>query len=112
MVSAAEYHALLAGKMTERELQDEVRGAVADLGGLYYHTWNSTHSPSGFPDCVIIVRSRILFRELKREGQDPTPKQREWLAALTAAGADAGVWRPADWYSGRITSELVRTAAA
>ena len=106
MVSVAEYHALLARKMPERELQEEVRKAVKKLGGLYYHTWNSQHSPDGFPDCVIVLHGRVLVRELKRENQEPTAKQRQWLDALTAAGMDVAVWRPSDWYAGRIAQEL------
>jgi hypothetical protein len=60
----------------------------------------------GFPDVVIVGPGGSLMRELKAEGKYPTPEQREWLAWLTAAGLDAGVWKPCDWRSGRIEREL------
>ncbi len=48
----------------------------------------------------------VLFRELKSAKGVLSPEQKVWLAALTAAGADAGVWKPADLASGRIEAEL------
>ena len=78
-------------------------------GLLWYHTRNSKRSPAGFPDLVIAGR-KVLYRELKTQKGVVSPAQREWLDALTAAGQDAGVWRPEDWLSGRIEREL-RAAA-
>jgi hypothetical protein len=60
----------------------------------------------GWPDLVIVGRGGPLLRELKAEGKYPTPEQKAWLAWLTAAGLDAGVWKPRDWHSGRIEQEL------
>ena len=51
-----------------------------------------------------------MYRELKRQKENPTKAQREWIAALEAAGADVDVWRPADWYSQRIARELAALA--
>jgi hypothetical protein len=41
-------------------------------------------------------RRQILFRELKTEKGRPTAEQLVWLDAITAAGGDAGIWRPSD----------------
>jgi hypothetical protein len=76
--------------------------AVVDLaafqGALVYHTHDSRRSASGFPDLVIVVHGRVLFRELKRDGNKPTAEQRRWLTALAQAGQDAAVWTfPQDW---------------
>jgi hypothetical protein len=60
----------------------------------------------GWPDLVVVGPGGSLLRELKAEGKYPTPEQRAWLGWLAAAGQDAGVWRPRDWYSGRIDQEL------
>lgn len=60
----------------------------------------------GWPDLVVVGPGGALLRELKAEGEYPKPEQREWLAWLTAAGLDAGVWKPRDWRSGRIQEEL------
>ena len=50
----------------------------------------------GFPDLVIAGR-RVAYRELKVGRNKPTAEQDAWLAALTDAGQDAGVWRETDW---------------
>ena len=93
-------------------LDEKVREILADLPVpvLAYHTYDSRKSPAGFPDWVICGRAGVLYRELKREGEDPTPRQQEWLDGLTAAGQDADVWRPADQVSGRIAREIAAVA--
>ena len=101
----------LAAAMSEDRgpdsLDAHVRKLMKDLGlTLAYHTKDSRRSPSGFPDWTI-TGTRTIFRELKREGKNPTPAQQAWLDGLTAAGDDADVWRPSDLLSGRIASELV-----
>jgi hypothetical protein len=41
---------------------------------------------------------RLIFAELKAEGEQPTPEQREWLRDLAGAGeVEVYVWRPSDW---------------
>jgi hypothetical protein len=61
----------------------------------------------GFPD-LVMVRERVLFRELKVGRNKPSPEQSEWIEDLTAAGADAKVWTDKDWLGGVIDSELAR----
>lgn len=42
----------------------------------------------GFPDYVVIVKSKLLFIELKRKkGSRVSPEQKEWLEALSKTGA-------------------------
>lgn len=93
-------------EMSEEQLYEAVRDLAVRLGLLLYHTRDSRRSYSGFPDLVIAGAGGVLFRELKKAGQDPTPEQHIWLTALTAAGADAAVWRPADLRSDRVRTEL------
>lgn len=50
----------------------------------------------GFPD-LVLVRERVLYRELKQDGEYLDPWQRYWAARLEAAGCDYDLWRPADW---------------
>lgn len=50
----------------------------------------------GFPDLVAVKGTRVLYVELKKEGGYPSPEQREWLAALHAAGQEVTVWWPKD----------------
>ena len=52
----------------------------------------------GFPDLVLVhPEVGAVFRELKRDKTKLDPDQEAWGAALTASGADWGVWRPRDW---------------
>jgi len=102
---------VLAADMTEDDLLATVRQACKTLHLLVYHTYDSRRSERGFPDLVIVGVRGILFRELKNEKNKPTIHQQQWIQALQAAGADAGLWRPSDIFSGRITSELRRIAA-
>ncbi len=64
------------------------------------------YDAQGWPDLTLVGHGRLLVRELKVGRGEPTPEQAEWLAALRAAGVDAGVWREADWHAGRIEAEL------
>lgn len=82
-----------------------------------YHTWNSIHSPEGFPDWVLAQcdpatgePTQMMAAELKRDGKDPTRAQQFWLAAFTAAGIRAVVWRATDVTSGLISRELTAFA--
>lgn len=60
----------------------------------------------GFPDVVIAGKGGVLFRELKAARGSLSPEQRTWQSVLAEAGADMGVWRPADLQSGRIEAEI------
>lgn len=86
--------------MTEAALSEPAwQAMVLELATLYrwvwYHTHDSRRSPAGFPD-LVLVRNRVLFRELKTDKGDLTTEQLCWLHLLHDAGADVGVWRPAD----------------
>jgi hypothetical protein len=94
--------------LTEKAFQAQVLG-IADLyGWLAYHTHDSRRSEKGWPDLALAhpTARRFLVRELKTARGKVSPEQEAWLAALGAAGVDAGVWRPADLASGLITATL------
>lgn len=101
--------------MTEAQLQAAVLELARLLGWRVAHfrparTVTGWRTPvaadgAGFPD-LCLVRERVLFRELKAERGAPSSEQLAWLDALTAAGADAGIWRPSDWTAGLIEAEL------
>lgn len=99
----------LACAMSESELERQVRRMAADLGLLLFHAYDSRRSPPGFPDLVCVGRS-VMFRELKKQNGRTTTAQKDWLRALEAAGADAGVWKPAALLSGRVAKELAALA--
>ena len=96
---------VLAAAMTEAELERRVWHLIDGLGLMAYHTHFSKRSRPGYPD-LTIAGTRVMFRELKREKGRVTEEQRQWIHALSAAGADAGIWWPGDLLSGRIAAEL------
>ena len=104
MTAASTY---LAGQMSEEQLLNGVKGVCKLYGWLLYHPYDSRRSTSGYPDLTLVhPRGGVLFRELKKESGRVSPAQKEWLSALMSAGADADLWWPRDWYSGRIQREL------
>lgn len=106
----------MSPQMSEADLLD----AVLDLAALHHVRtahfrpaqtatgWRTAVSGdgAGFPDLVLVGRGGVLYRELKSAAGSLAPEQQVWLAALADAGADATVWRPVDWHSGRIGTEL------
>lgn len=107
--------------MSEDQLTRSVVELVATVGARIAHfrpAWTSKgyrtavqgNGGKGFPDAVIWGPGGVLFRELKRDGEYPSPEQRLRLAELEQAGADVGVWRPRDWHEGRIRDEVLAVA--
>lgn len=103
-------------RMSEAELQAAVLDSCAAFGWLVHHDrpartqrgWRTAvEGNAGFPDLVIVHKVHgCLFRELKGERGLVAPDQQEWLDALSATGADVGIWFPSDWRSGLIDRTL------
>lgn len=97
-------------QMREKEFQDMVIGAARTLDPevLIYHTFDSRRSEPGYPDLhVVSTRFGIsIFRELKTAKGRLSTHQQKWLKKMNQVGIDAAVWRPEDWASGRIMTEL------
>lgn len=93
--------------MTEREFMAAVVQLARASGWLVYHTFDSRRSQPGFPD-LVLVRERVMFRELKVRDGKLSLEQRTWLARLRSAGADAAVWRERDWAT--VENDLKRTS--
>lgn len=102
-----DYRSLQAESMTERQLQEAVVNMAKNLGWLVQHTYDSRRSEPGFPD-LVLVRHRVMFRELKRTNGRLTKDQEKYLERLARADADQGVWRPWDLLNGTIAKELRR----
>ena len=105
-LSNAEGRKLLSASILERDFQVVVLELAARRGWTRAHfrparTEKGWRTPvaadgKGFPD-LVLVRDRVLFRELKRDHEKVRPEQEMWLGALLNAGADARVWRPKMW---------------
>ena len=106
-----------------KELERGFQQAVIDLAHAYH--WSVFHARTsrtssgayvtavsgdgvGFVD-LVLVRDRVLFRELKTDTGRLSPAQRAWGERLTAAGADYAIWKPCDWTA--IVKELTRKVA-
>jgi VRR-NUC domain-containing protein len=88
----------------EKALLAEVRRLAKAHGWVCYHTHDSRHSDSGFPDLVLARTAtatspgRLIFAELKRAKTKTTQAQDTWLSVLahTIPGVEVYLWRPAD----------------
>jgi len=107
-LKADEVKALERSMWTEDEFLSHVIALAESCGWKTYHArpartargWRTAvqGSGKGFCDLVLAKPGRgVLFRELKVDNGRLSPEQREWLATLIAAKADAGVWRPENW---------------
>jgi hypothetical protein len=91
--------------MAEAELQHEIMKRCQKLGIRLHVNRSSVYSTPGWPDLVVLGK-RTLFRELKSQGERPTPDQRKVGILLTLGGCDWGTWQPSDWLDGTIEAEL------
>lgn len=90
--------------VTEAEWQKTVQDMLTATGWLWYHAPDNRPGKNGrvqgikagFPDLVAVRGTRVLYLELKRETGKASADQIRWLAALTAAGQEAHVFRPSD----------------
>lgn len=84
-------------ELSEAEFQAQVIAIAEGWGWLVIHINDSRKQKAvGWPD-LVLIRERVLYRELKRVGRRPTLVQQATLDALKGAGQDVGVWTPADW---------------
>jgi hypothetical protein len=100
---------ILDSKISHKEFERQIDDLFALMGyDLVYKTWRSLHSPKGFPDRVALrlKDERLIWAELKKEGDKPTPEQWYWLEALKAIGQEAYLWYPHDYE--RIANILVK----
>ena len=80
----------------EKTWQTQVVQLAQTLGWRRpFHVYDSRRSEHGWPD-LALVRDRLIFAELKRQTGKPTDHQIDWLNALTRAGVECYLWRPAD----------------
>ena len=96
--------AVLDELKAEAAFQAEIERAAALKGWLTWHDRDSRKNERGLPDLVMVypgdaaTPGRLVFAELKREGEEPTEEQRQWLAALaTVPGITVRLWRPSDF---------------
>lgn len=96
--------------ITERDFQQAVTDLCRLLGLDCFHVLNPRGMAAGWPD-LVIIGTRVAYRELKTETGRLTADQVHVGSRLTAAGADYAVWRPRDLHSRAIETELRKLAA-
>lgn len=107
-------------KMSERTLQDRIRGRAKTRGWKVAHAGKGiaafdaagnpvfvTPMSKGWPDLVLAKAGhRLIFMELKKEQGVVEPEQHEWLDLLNQTGNFAIVVRPSDLREGRVNAVL------
>ena len=84
--------------MRERDFAQAVVDLAVWCGWRVYRTWNSRHSPRGFPDVVLVRPPAVVIAELKSDCGRVSPAQGDWLEDLAQCpGIEVYLWRPADW---------------
>ncbi len=111
-MKASDFHT----RMSEERLSENIRAACRTLGWRFLWLRKTQHSSAGILDLLLIPlrsfeRRRVLHRELKGHDRNGrlgrlSSEQTQTINELRAAGADAGLWTPADWLSGKILEEL------
>lgn len=90
--------------MTEADFQEWLRQLAIVYGYLYFHTHRAIHSPSGFPDMVLVrlePEPRLIFCELKTDdlkNSQPSIDQYLWLFCLQhlPKPVECYLFRPSD----------------
>jgi hypothetical protein len=104
----------IADSMSEQELVDVIV-ELAQVLHLRVHHCRAARTSSewctpiqgtpGFVDFVVAGPGGVVFAELKSSIGKLTRDQLVWVGVL-----DAFVWRPCDWLSGAVETELRRIA--
>lgn len=103
--------------MTEVALQDAIVDLAHTLGWSVAHFRAAKSSKghrtpvqydaAGFPD-LVLVRTRVIFAEVKATRGSLSHDQSAWLQRLSNAGNEVYVWFPSHWVSGQIEKVLRR----
>lgn len=80
----------------EAAVQRTIVDLATTLRWRSYHTYDSRRSAGGYPD-LTLARDRVVFAELKRQGEKPRADQVEWLDALAGGGGEVYLWRLGDF---------------
>ena len=84
------------GSASEKAFSQQVVDFARLNNWMVYRTWNSVHSPSGFPDLTMVRDGRLIFAELKAERGKLSDDQAQWIQELRMC-VPVYLWRPSDW---------------
>ena len=89
--------------ISESEFQQSVVAAFLAAGWTVYHNPDSRRSSAGWPDLQLLKPAgphgpaQLVFAELKTARGRLSRTQKAIAQALTDAGQEVYIWRPADW---------------
>ena len=84
--------------MNERDFGFQIEELFRICHWDYYHTWNSMHSPPGFPDYFAVRPPRLKLVELKLDGGELAVAQQGWREVLIRVPfLEYGLWTPSMW---------------
>jgi hypothetical protein len=75
--------------VTEAELKARVVRMAHDLGWLVFslpmvRNKRPVNGASGYPDLTLVRQRKVLWLELKQDGEAPSAEQERWLSELPA----------------------------
>lgn len=85
-----------AATQSERDFQRAVVECAELYGWVAVHVRNTVANPY-LPDLLLFRDGAGMVAELKRDGREPTARQRRMLDRFAAAGTPTHVWHPSDW---------------
>lgn len=101
-VAGADAVTVAAKAMTEAQLQEAVTGMLDAHRIPWWHDNDPKRNKPGLPDLLIFGR-RVVFWELKRQGERPTEDQVKILTRIARAeNGSARVVRPMDLLDGSV----------
>jgi hypothetical protein len=71
----------VATRPSEKLFRQRIYDLARRLGWMVYWTWNSRHSPPGFPDIIAVRDGHVVVAELKVGRNRCTSEQLAWLDA-------------------------------
>lgn len=84
-------------KQTHKQFQQAVIETARHAGFEFvYHTFDSRHSPAGFPDLVMLKEKVMIVAELKIPPDQLKPEQYFWLLAFSMITEHVYLWNPCD----------------
>ena len=90
-----------ASAVPEKTFMAQLIQVARVSGWITYYTFDSRHSPEGFPDRIVVRpepgRGPVYAWELKTARGKVTMAQQLWLTALDGKCITAGLVRPADF---------------
>lgn len=81
----------------EAGFQDTVTEFADLCGWWWWHDNDPRRNRAGLPDLMLVRGPRLVYAELKRQGEKPSPTQVDVLARLAATAAEVYLWQPSDW---------------